>query len=309
MTESLVLPSSASRRWRASCIMGWVAVGISTILTCVWTYWGITENFYEGWYYPALLPNMLLMFNYLMWMLIFLALSLISIRWSRIGGILYGVAGIYAAVLYDLRPAPIVFFVIPLGILGMLYWFSCIQSRKWAYLLAVGLPVMTLVLAGTEPVLRVTGRVFDGNLEARLVEGNNVSLIWAPAGLGWPRQGSDWHGAVRTCRHLTSDGKSLAPTAQDVWRLPSVDEVVRSLTRHGENVGGTWNAESGQVSYSVMPDKESPLWDIYSPVIYWWTNTEIDGQRAYMVSFSGLVLARPKTAFPDYYAFRCIKNP
>jgi len=30
-------------------IEGWIAVGFSTIITRVWAFWGIIENFYEGW--------------------------------------------------------------------------------------------------------------------------------------------------------------------------------------------------------------------------------------------------------------------
>ena len=29
------------------------------------------------------------------------------------------------------------------------------------------------------------------------------------------------------CRYLAADGKSIAGTPQDIWRLPTVEEVVR----------------------------------------------------------------------------------
>ena len=29
-------------------IVGWIAVGLSTAVTCFWAFWGIIENFHEG---------------------------------------------------------------------------------------------------------------------------------------------------------------------------------------------------------------------------------------------------------------------
>ena len=43
-------------------IVGWIAVGLSTAITCVWAFWGIIENFHEGWYYESWLSNVGLMF-------------------------------------------------------------------------------------------------------------------------------------------------------------------------------------------------------------------------------------------------------
>ena len=61
-------------------IVGWIAVGLSTAVTCFWAFWGIIENFHEGWYYESWLSNVGLMFvQYLSPMLIFMGVSLISI--------------------------------------------------------------------------------------------------------------------------------------------------------------------------------------------------------------------------------------
>ncbi|MFN2151362.1 MAG: hypothetical protein ACK2T5_07195, partial [Anaerolineales bacterium] len=55
-------------------IVGWIAVSISTLVTCFWAFWGIVENFHEGWYAESLLANLGLMFvQYLSPMLIFMA--------------------------------------------------------------------------------------------------------------------------------------------------------------------------------------------------------------------------------------------
>ncbi len=68
-------------------IAGWIAVGLSTAITCVWAFWGIIENFHEGWYNESLLSNVGLMFvQYLSPMLIFMGVTLISISWPRFGG-------------------------------------------------------------------------------------------------------------------------------------------------------------------------------------------------------------------------------
>jgi len=34
-------------------IAGWIAVGLSAAITCFWAFWGIIENFHEGWYYEC----------------------------------------------------------------------------------------------------------------------------------------------------------------------------------------------------------------------------------------------------------------
>ena len=64
-------------------VAGWIAVGISTAITCFWAFWGIIENFHEGWYYESWLLNIGLMFaQNLSPMLIFMGVTLISISWT-----------------------------------------------------------------------------------------------------------------------------------------------------------------------------------------------------------------------------------
>jgi hypothetical protein len=117
----------------------------------------------------------------------------------------------------------------------------------------------------------------------------------------------DWEEARRRCRHLTADGIALADTPQDIWHLPTVEEAVASLGRHGVNSGGAWDASAARASYRVMPDKESPMWDTHSQVIYWWTATEVEADRAYMVVYNGQVYPRLKSSRWDYLAFRAVK--
>jgi hypothetical protein len=107
---------------------------------------------------------------------------------------------------------------------------------------------LTLIIFGIEPVLRVSQRFDDGNLQARLVHGNGVSLIWAPDGPGWPRTGADWYDTQQVCQYLGEDGLTLAPAPPHIWRLPTVDEAVRSMARHGQNSGGVWDVENGKAT-------------------------------------------------------------
>jgi hypothetical protein len=292
-------------------IIGWIAVGLSVVITCFWALWGIFETFHEGWYYESLLANLGLMFaQYLGFMLGFMIVTLVSILWPRVGAGLNALLALFAAWFFEAFKNTVVFMILlPLLGIGALYWFGRPRPRKLALSLAVGLPLLTLILAGIAPVVRVSQRVDDGNLQARLVQGNEVELVWAPDGPGWPRAGGDWDEAQQACQYLSPDGLTLASTPQHVWRLPTVDEAVRSMARHGQNSGGVWDGELAQATYTTRPDKESPLWNIYSQVIYWWTATEVDPEHAYIIVYDGKVWSRRKTSRPNYLGFRCVKQP
>jgi hypothetical protein len=292
-------------------IVGWIAVGLSIVITCFWALWGILETFHEGWYYESLLSNLGLTFvQYLSPMLIFLGVTLISVFWPRFGGGLHAVFALLAAWFFGAFTDTVIFsLMLPFVGIGALYWFGRPQPRKIAVSLAIGLPVLTLILSGIEPVLRVSQRIDDGNLQARLVRGNGVNLIWAPDGPGWPREGANWHDAQQVCQYLDQDGLTLALTPQHIWRLPAVDEAVRSSARHGQNSGGVWDADTAEATYKTRPDKESPLWNVHSQVIYWWTATEIDEERAYIIVYDGKVWPRAKQFGPAYLGFRCVKQP
>jgi hypothetical protein len=79
------------------------------------------------------------------------------------------------------------------------------------------------------------------------------------------------------------------------------------MTLHGQNSGGVWDAESAQAAYKTTPDKESPLWNTHSQVIYWWTVTSIDDTHAYIIVYDGKVWPRPKQFSPAYLGYRCVK--
>lgn len=290
-------------------IAGWIAVGLSTAITCLWAYWGGIETFHEGWYFQSFLSNVALMFaQYLSPMIVFMIVALLSIRWPRFGGGMHVVIAILAAVFFSISDnTVIIFLLIPLIGFGLLYWFGRPQPRKLAYRLAVGLPLLTLIISGIGPAIQVSQRVNDGNLQARLVQGNGVALTWAPEGPGWPSSGTNWDEALETCRYLEEDGLTLSDSPQDIWRLPTVDEAVRSMALHGENSGGVWDPDKAEVSYDTAPDKESPLWNIYSQVIYWWTATEVDEDQAYIIVYDGKVWPRSKQFGFAYLGYRCVK--
>ena len=290
---------------------GWIAIIVSTAVTCFWAFWGIIENFHEGWYYISWLSNVGLMFvQYLSPMFIFMGVTLISIFWPRLGGTLHVIFALGAVWFFQaFSNAATFLIIIPLIGLGVLYWYGRSQPKKLAALLAVGLPLLTLIISGIEPVIRVSQRLDDGNLQARLVSGNGVNLVWAPDGPGWPREGGDWYEAQQVCQYLSEDGLALDSAPQNSWRLPTVDEAVSSMARNGRSSSGVWNAENAKASYETTPDKESPLWNIYSQVIYWWTATEVDAEHAYMIAYDGKVWPRAKDFGPAYLGFRCVKRP
>jgi hypothetical protein len=296
---------------KKSQILGWLAVGLSTVIACFWAVWGIIENFHEAWFYDSLLRNLgLMLLQYLSPMLIFIGLSMVSIYLPRIGGIVHAALGLLLPLFFrQFNFTWIVFITLPLVLLGTLYWFGRVQSRRFASSLVVGLPVLTLIICGVGPAYRVAGRVNDGNLQSRLVEGNGVRLIWAPDGPGWPRAGTDWYEANSRCQHLQANGQALSPEAQNIWRLPTLEEAVRSMSRHGLNSGGTLNSQSRSASYRITPDKETPLWNVHSQVIYWWTETESDDKNAYMIVYDGKVWLRRKQIHPSYLGFRCVRSP
>jgi hypothetical protein len=277
----------------------------------MWAFWGIIENFHEGWYYASWLSNVGLMFmQYLSPMLLFMGVTLISLFWPRAGAGLYGILALVVAWFFGaLTNTVVLLLILPLIGLGALYWYGRPQPRRVAALLTIGLPLLTLITFGIEPAIRVSQRLDDGDRQARLVHGNGLSLVWAPDGPGWPREGADWYGAQQVCAYLSEDGLNVARDPQYIWRLPDVDEAVRSMARHGQNSGGVWDAQSAKATYETTPDKESPLWDVHSQVIYWWTASEADPDHAYTIVYDGEVWPRSKEFGPAYLGFRCVRTP
>jgi hypothetical protein len=77
---------------------------------------------------------------------------------------------------------------------------------------------------------------------------------------------------------------------------------------HGKYAGGQWDPENEKASYKFTPDKETPLWDPHSKVIYYWTDTIVSEGKAYIIVYNGGVFTRNMDFHPDYLSFRAVKE-
>jgi len=345
-----------------------IALGLCVVVTSLWTLWGVGEMFHEGWYHP---------FEWVFFLipaLISLVLTLLALRWPRVGAALFTFLGVGFGVftLWRYRPGsgraagwtlgrllslvPVTLFPIFIGLL--FYWGWRVERargsgegsggrRNLRYLVVIGVPLLLGIALAIEPAYRVAHRLDDGYLGERFIQGNGVALHWAPAGPGWQRKGGlswnelalygkgrvgfegkrfgedglcngvgDWEAHCATeedmrnynlCLYLNYEGTQLMPTKQGFWRMPTTDEVVRSLTRGGLNAGCTWDASTGRPLCKIKPDKETPLWDPKSMVIYYWTADESDDGRAYYVVYNGAVYALPKFIGMGSRGYRCVR--
>jgi hypothetical protein len=302
-------------RMKGARAIGWVAVTLVTLVSGFWAFWGVNEAFHEGWSKPHLWMRLLQVLAYLSPAAVLCALTVLGIRWPRVGATLFDLAAVVIAGLMILDGAyfgaqiTILLTVVPV-VVGFLFFVGRPTPKRTAYAISIGVPLAIVIGFGAEPIVRVNSRLDDGDRGARLVEGNGVKLLWAPAGPGWTRKGLvSWDEAVRRARYLTADGTALADTPQDVWRLPSRAEIVQSLTRGGHNAGGTWDAERKQANYDRRPDKESPLWDQYAPLIYLWTAEEQSSELAWIVVYHGGVYSKPKDVGSPSFGFRAVREP
>jgi hypothetical protein len=284
----------------------WIGIGAIAVAFCnslFWAYWGITENFHEGWYFPAFIDNLRLMLGqYLSPFLISILVFAVGSRYPRIGSLLFFILGVF--VQFYINNLVI---AIPFLLIGLAFFIGKVNvSGRLIFFLSI-IPTVIIGALGSYHFIRVSGRYFDGNFDLRHIEGNEVSLTWAPRGPGFPAKGVNWAEAKNACEFLSADGLTVMDKPQYIWRLPTVEECVRSFRRSNKNCGGTLDSETNKPLYEVKPDKESPLWDIYSPIIYYWTATEIDSLNAYIVVYDGGVFSRNKSRNPDYLGFRAVK--
>ncbi len=301
-------PKRDKRFW-----LGWTGVGNTLIFASMWAYWGAIENFHEGWYSHSVWENLfMLFFQYLLLTIVFVALALISLRWKKIGLALHILTAACSAWFFSGATFSVLFgmIIIPILAMGLIYYFGEPEPIKWAYKLVVFVPLLIILAISIPQRIKISQRIDDKDFRARLVEGNNVELVWAPRGPGWPDKGTSWEDAQRISSYLSEDGTEIMPEPQNVWRLPTVDEAVRSMMLHGENAGGVWDPLEEKADYERTPDKESPLWDVHSKVIYYWTaDPTIQNQdRAYIIVYHGGVFNRIKTESQPYLSFRAVKE-
>jgi hypothetical protein len=289
-------------------LAGWAAVGLSASLACFWAFWGSVESFHEGWYYPSLWKNLALMIGqYLSPMFVFVLLAVVSIRSPRLGAAAHLLFAFFITIIFRSVGIMLIFGV-PLVAGAALYWIGHTDPKRWAYSLVIGFPLLTMIGAGIGPARTLMTRTDDGYRGARLSAGNGVNLVWAPEGPGWAQSGVDWHEAHDFCGRLSADGVSLGDSANMIWRLPTLDELVRSGARHGANVGGMLDTVAMKATYTVLPDKETPLWNPYSRIVYWWSATEKDTSLAYLYCYNGAVFSQNKKVRADYYGFRAVRE-
>jgi hypothetical protein len=177
------------------------------------------------------------------------------------------------------------------------------------YVLAVGIPLLAAVVISAYFAPLILARVDDGDRGARLIEGHGLTLVWAPQGPGWNWR-QPWGGypswdhlalygvppvgfgdkpgyenryataedmeTTGLCRYLSQDGTTLMAEPQDIWRMPTTDEIVRSLVRGGENAGCVWDGDSDSATCERQPNKDTLLWAPDEEPIYYWSADEYD---------------------------------
>ncbi len=294
---------------RRKMILGWIGVAITTIFSSFWAYWGAFENFHEGWYSTSILNNIsMFLFQYMIITIILVSLALIILRWKKIGIFMHIALSIFCIWFFS-GPSSILI-IIPIAVMALLYYFGEPHPKKWAYRLIIFIPLIITLAISIPQGIKVSQRINDEDFGIRMVEGNGITLVWAPRGPGWPDEGISWQEAQDICKYLSDDGLTIMEKEQNIWRLPTADEAVRSMMIHGENAGGIWYAEEGKARYEETPDKETPLWDVHSKVIYYWTSdTSIeDIEKAYIVVYHGGIFGKRKTDAQDYLSFRAVKE-
>ncbi len=287
------------------------------IILSVWTFWGIVENFHEGWYSKSLKENILIMFiQYLSIPIVLLILALLSLGRHKTGGILWILLWGFSLyfllfggnIEFSIKRAFLWFFLtLPLLFIGLSFYFFDYENKKRSAFIFVSVPVIIVLIFGIPLFIKVNKRINDHNFGKRVIEGNGVKLLWAPRGVGFPERGTDWYKAKKICSHLGEDGYRLFESQKNIWRLPKKDEIVRSLTRGNRNCKGFIN-RNGKPVYAFSPDKETPLWDPNSIVIYYWSSDSKNSSLAYLVSYNGRILLRAKSNGADYHGFRCVRD-
>ena len=192
-------------------------------------------------------------------------------------------------------------------------------GRHWREVLLVAAPVITVANLSVQQVPALLARHDDGLRGARTIAGNGVTLVWAPQGPGWnwqaPGEGyPTWESLTRhgqppldRCAYLNEDATALLAVPVRVWRLPTADEIVRSLTRKGRNAGCAWDRRTPHAACRTAPDKETPLWAPDQAPIYYWSSDTPDATAAFAVNYTGGISALPR-ARPLGVGFRCVKG-
>jgi len=300
-----------SAKVKRQLIIGWIAAILVLIISALWAYWGGIENFHEGWYSKNIWENIFVMFiQYWLFTLVFIMIGLIGVRFPKVSLPLCIVIGIGAAIFFSGASFSALWamFIIPLTAIGLLFFFGRAKPRKLAYMLIMVLPIAILIVTSTFGIVKSSKRMDDGNYGQRITDTGSNCLVWAPRGPGWPDKGVSYYDAKEICAHLNEDGTILLDEKVNIWRLPTVEEAVASQMIHGEYAGGVWDPENKKAKYKLTPDKETPLWDPHSKIIYYWTDTIATKDSAYIIVYDGGVFPRKMESWYGYLSFRAVKD-
>jgi hypothetical protein len=334
---------------------GTVASILMVLLTALWSLWGIAEMYHEGWW--GVWTNRL---PYLVPIAATMVPSLVAFRWPIAGGALIFSVGIFTLFFFNFSVALL---GLGMALLGASFVIDGVVRRRshttavkpdvwwrrqWRQILVIGLP--TIIAVGVSVVMLpiVLTRVDDFDRGLRRIEGNGITLLWAPLGPGWNWQqewggypswqalalyglppvgmndkpgyghteagtifaGQDEMALYNLCLYLNAAGDQLMDTPQDIWRMPTTEELVLSLVRHGENAGCGWPVEIGQRAECVTrPDKESPLWATDMAPIYYWSADSYNEEDGYFVAYNGTVNTAYKLGGNPRHGYRCVRVP
>jgi hypothetical protein len=101
---------------------------------------------------------------------------------------------------------------------------------------------------------------------------------------------------------------------QDVWRMPTTDEIVRSLVRRGASAGCTWDGESSHAECERQPNKDAPLWAPDEAPIYYWAADAFDEAKAWYVPYTGggryggMIDHQQKSWGNARHGYRCVRE-
>ena len=71
-------------------IIGWIGVGITLLISGIWSYWGAFEFFHEGTYAVSFWENVFMFFfQYMLFAFVFMVLALVSLKFKKIGLVLH----------------------------------------------------------------------------------------------------------------------------------------------------------------------------------------------------------------------------
>ena len=120
-------PKSMKAHTRRNRLLGWIAVSLTISMSSIWAFWGIIENFHEGWFSTSILENLFMMFiQYMSLSIIFVAIGLIALHWRKIGLTIFSIIAIWLAIFFSFGHFAVVgiMIVIPFIGLGLLFFFG-----------------------------------------------------------------------------------------------------------------------------------------------------------------------------------------